>query len=123
MSYLFDSNILIHSATPALALQPLLRGPGAAVSAISQVEVLGFHGLTPAAELYFVSAFAFLEVLDVTPAIIDRAIVLGRTCRLRAADAIIAATALASGHTLLTQDEHFRRVPNLQVLNPLPAPK
>ena len=119
MSYLFDSNILIHSATPALALQPLRRTPHTAVSAISQVEVLGFHGLTMAAELYFVSAFAFLEVVAVTPAIIARAVYLGRSCRLRAADAIIAATAVERGSVLLTQDGHFQRVPNLQVLNPL----
>jgi len=119
MSYLFDSNILIHSATPALALQPLLRTPGSAVSAISQVEVLGFHGLTPAAELYFVSAFAFLHVETVTPNVITLAITLGRTYRLRAADAIIAATAVVGGYTLLTQDGHFGRVSNLQVLNPL----
>ena len=119
MSYLFDSNILIHSATPALGLQPLLRTADAAVSAISQLEVLGFHGLTPAAELYFASVFAFLEVVDVTPAIIAQGIALGRFYRLRAADAIIAATALERGSILLTQDAHFRRVPNLQVQNPL----
>lgn len=122
MSYLFDSNILIRSATPALGLQPLPRTPEAAVSAISQVEVLGYHGLTPAAELCFVSAFAFLEVVAVSPAIVARAVLLGRTYRLRAADAIIAATAMARDSVLLTQDGHFRNVPNLQVLNPLPTP-
>ena len=119
MSYLFDSNILILSATPGLQLQPLLLAPGGTVSAISQVEVLGFHGLTPAAELYFASAFAFLEILEITPAIITQAVALARTCRLKAADAIIAATALERGSNLLTQDQHFRRIPNLRVVNPL----
>ena len=118
MSYLFDSNILILSATPGLQLQPLLLAPGGTVSAIS-LEVLGFHGLTPAAELYFASAFAFLEILEITPAIITQAVALARTCRLKAADAIIAATALERGSTLLTQDQHFRRIPNLRVINPL----
>ena len=40
MSYLFDSNILILSATPGLQLQPLLLAPGGTVSAIGHPNSL-----------------------------------------------------------------------------------
>lgn len=49
MSFLLDSNILIHSARPEMQLQRWIQDPEAAVSAISQVEVLGFADLRPTA--------------------------------------------------------------------------
>lgn len=43
----------------------------------------------------------------------------GQLYRLRAADAIIAASAWLHGRTLVSEDAHFNRVLGLEVLNPV----
>ncbi len=119
MSYLLDSNILIHSAKPAMQLGIWVNDPQTAVSAISQVEVLGFHGLLPDAQRYFEATFELLQIIPVSTEIIEVAVRFGQLYRLRAADAIIAASAWLHGRTLVSEDGHFRRVFGLDVVNPL----
>lgn len=119
MSYLLDSNILIHSAKPALRLGAWVSDPQTAVSAISRVEVLGFPELSPAARVYFEAAFELLQLIPVSAEIIEVAVRFGQLYRLRAADAIIAASAWLTGRTLVSEDGHFRRVLGLEVVNPL----
>ncbi len=119
MSYLPDSNILIHSAKPDLHLNAWVGNPETAVSAISQVEVLGFHALRPDARDYFEATFELLQIIPVSAEIIEAAVRFGHLYRLRAADAIIAASAWLHGRILVSEDGHFRRVLGLGVLNPL----
>lgn len=50
---LLDSNIVIYSYQPAYSfLKPLVIDPTNAVSAISRLEILGFHGLQPGEQTY-----------------------------------------------------------------------
>ena len=50
---LLDSNIVIYSYQPAYSfLKPLVIDPVNAVSAISRLEILGFHGLQPGEQTY-----------------------------------------------------------------------
>ena len=50
---LLDSNIVIYSYQPAFSfLKPLVIDPANAVSAISRLEILGFHGLQPGEQTY-----------------------------------------------------------------------
>lgn len=122
--YLLDSNALIYSANPAAAydrLRNLLTDSLAecTASAISMVEVLGFSRLTPRDQTVLEATFEALEIIPVTAAIIAAAVALGRQFGLKAADAIIAATALGAGCMLVSADTHFLRVPGLTVLHPL----
>ena len=121
MSYLLDSNILIHSAKPTLQLGAWVNAPNAAVSAISQVEVLGHPELRPDAQLCFEATFELLQIIPVSAEIIAMAVQFGQLYRLRAADAIIAAIAWLHGRSLVSEDGHFRRVLGLDVINPLAA--
>ena len=50
--------------------------------------------------------------------IVDKCIEIRRNCRIKTPDAIIAATAMIYDFTLLTSDFDFKRIPNLQLLNP-----
>lgn len=122
--YLLDSNALIYSANPARAhdrLRNLLTGalPECAVSAISLVEVLGFPRLTPRDQAVLEATFEALEIVPITADVITAAVDLGRQHGLKAADAIIAASALGAGCALISADTHFLRVPGLTVLHPL----
>ncbi|HEX8427536.1 hypothetical protein [Hymenobacter sp.] len=61
--YLLDSNIVIYSARPEPAyagLRSWIKHSGVAVSALSRLEVMGFHSLTSADALYFQAAFTTL---------------------------------------------------------------
>ena len=123
-AYLFDSNALIYSADPAPVYDALrellvLPFPSGAVSAISLVEVPGFSRLEEQDQLYFSAVFQNLEIIAVRDSIITEAIKLGYQCGLKAADAIIAASARSVMRTLVSADTHFLRVPDLTVLHPL----
>lgn len=124
MKYLLDSNVLIYAAqpTPSFArLRQWVQDPDAAVSALSQVEVLGFHSLEAQDELFFRLALAGLRQLAVTIAVLQRAVWVRQQFRLKTPDAIIAATALEHGLTLVTADQDFTKISSLLVIDPLAA--
>ncbi len=83
------------------------------------VEVLGFSRLSARDQLVLEATFEALAIVPVTAVIIRAAIDLGRQFGLKAADAIIAASALETGCMLVSADTHFLRVPGLTVLHPL----
>ncbi len=120
MAYLLDSNLLIYSANPdSFFLRPLVLNPDNYVSAISQVETLGFHKLTAADAAYFNSAFTILGILPVSQSIIMRAIVLRQQRRMSLGDALIAATALEYNLEVATRNmTDFLPVSGLSVYNP-----
>jgi len=124
VKYLLDSNILIYAArpTPAYAtLRQWVQHPDAAVSALSQVEVLGFHRLEAQDELFLRLAFAALPPPAISAAVLGRAVWVRQQFRLKTPDAIIAATALEHGLTLVTADQGFANLPGLPVIDPLAA--
>lgn len=58
-------------------------------------------------------------VFDITPAIVEKCVQLRRTKKIKTPDAIIAATALVIGHTLVTNNEKdFSSIPGLKIVNP-----
>ena len=122
MKYLLDSNALIYAARPEAQYAPFrawAKHPDAAVSDISRVEVLGFTRLTVADARAFAAMFLVLPQLPVTDAVLDQAVKIRQQLRLKTPDAIVAATALTHGLSLITADSDFIRVPGLTVVNPL----
>jgi predicted nucleic acid-binding protein len=117
---LLDSNIVIYAALPAHAELRQLAFQGGAASAISRVEVLGFHLLTPQERVEFDAIFAGMVVLPVSSPIIERAVQVRHLRKMSIGDAIIAATALEYGLTLATNNEaDFKGIPGLRIHNPL----
>ncbi len=116
-----DSNIIIYSALPEYgALRRLLMDEMPAVSAISRLEVLGYHLLSEPARGLLETFFEAAEVLPIDDAVIDEAIRLRQLKKTRLGDAIIAATALVFGHTLLTRNvSDFKGIEGLEVIDPL----
>lgn len=121
---LLDSNILIYAAQPAHhALRELVRDRDCSVSIVSRIEVLGFHRLAPDERSALESLFAALEILPLSEAVTVEAIRLRQQKSLTLGDAIIAATALVHGRTLVTRNtEDFAWIPGLQLWNPLADP-
>ena len=64
---LLDSNIIIYAALPEHdGLRRLIAEQSPSVSAVSYVEVLGYHRLSDEARHYFETFFASAEVLPLS---------------------------------------------------------
>ena len=91
-----------------------------AVSAVSYVEVLGYHRLTPPAKASLESFFAIADVLPIDDGVIQTAIRLRQQKRMSLGDALVASTALNYQLTLMTHNtQDFDWVDNLELLDPL----
>ncbi|MDZ4287242.1 MAG: type II toxin-antitoxin system VapC family toxin [Prosthecobacter sp.] len=120
---LLDSNIIIYAALPEYAGLRLWLAAPCAVSAITLVEVLGYHGLDDEALVEFELWFERMTVHQVTEAVLRQAATVRRQHRLKLGDAIIAATALEHGLELVTRNvADFKNIPGLTLTNPVDNP-
>jgi len=118
---IFDTNIIIYSAKQEyIGLRPLFFSPNSLISAISKVEVLGFHSLDDGEKLYFESIFKTIKVLPIDFEIIDKAIELRQQKKMSLGDSIIAATSLVFDAELYTRNiSDFKHISDIKVLNPI----
>lgn len=118
---LIDSNILIYSYQDQYTyLRPLVADRTNYVSGISQLEVLGFHGLNEKERTYFEMAFTVLINLPVSYTIINMAIRLRQQHKMKSNDSLIAASGLLYDLELYTRNvSDFSRVAGLKIVNPI----
>ncbi len=118
---LLDSNIIIYAAKPEHhELRRYIATNAPAVSAISFVEILGYHRLTDQDRQYFEAFFIAAPVLNISTEILDRATRLRQRRKVGLGDALIGATALVYKLRLLTANtKDFAWIPELRLGNPL----
>jgi len=118
---ILDSNLIILAATPAYpGLRRLIGGLNPVVSAISLIEVLGYHKLAPNLKVDFEQFFQGARIEPITDAIVAGAISLRQVRKMSLGDAIIAATALEFGHELYTHNpKDFSAIAGLVAIDPL----
>ncbi len=118
---ILDSNIIIYAAEPdGAALRAFIAERSPSVSAISLVEVLGYHRLSLTEKVHFEAFFAAAEILPIDQPVLDQAVALRQQRKMGLGDALIAATAFVHRRTLVTHNTaDFAWVPGLQVLDPL----
>ena len=118
---LVDSNIIIYVTSgqyPELTSWFLDNAPSA--SAVSMVEVLGYHNLKSAEKAELERFFSRLNVIYPTAEEFDRAIELRQRHAMSLGDALIAATALYHGLTLATHNKKdFEWIKSLEVVDPM----
>ncbi len=116
-----DSNIIIYSFQPSFSyLKPLVADPANAVSVISRLEILGFHGIQTNEQLYCEYVFQILQQLPVDENVLDEAIHLRKHYKMKLADSIVAATALLHNAELYTRNiVDFKNIQDLIVVNPI----
>ncbi|MEH2180427.1 type II toxin-antitoxin system VapC family toxin [Nostoc sp.] len=116
---MLDSNIIIYSAQPEnVQLRELIAEYAPAVSALSYLEVLGYHLLKEEQRQYFEEFFQVAQVLPISQNVLNQAVILRQQKRMTLGDAIIAGTALVYGLTLITRNtDDFRWIPQLKLWN------
>lgn len=122
---LLDSNIIIYSAQAEHnKLRELIAEYAPAVSALSYLEVLGYHQLTKDQIQYFEEFFQIAEVLPISQDVLNQAVILRQQKKMTLGDAIIASTALVYGLILITRNtDDFRWVTQLRLWNPFESDK
>ena len=121
--YLIDSNVIIDYTTnifPSGASEFVEQvfNKDFSISVIVKIEVLGFNDEPAKLE----GLEEFLKTASVIPLddeVIQQTILLRRQHKIKLGDAIIAATAILNGLTLLTRNiSDFKNVNDLQIVNP-----
>nr|WP_230967022.1 type II toxin-antitoxin system VapC family toxin [Nostoc commune] len=122
---MIDSNIIIYSAQPENAqLRELIAEYTPAVSALSYLEVLGYHLLKEEQRPYFEEFFQVAQVLAISQDVLNQAVILRQQKRMTLGDAIIAGTVLVYGLTLITRNtDDFRWITQVRLWNPFESDK
>jgi hypothetical protein len=117
---LLDSNIIIYASQQEHEfLRKFIAENSPYVSALSYLEVLGYHQLTDDDQTYFEEFFEASQILPISQAVIAQAVRLKQVRRMSLGDAIIAGTALVYDLTVITRNiDDFRWITKLKLLNP-----
>ena len=117
---LIDSNIIIYAAKPEYAeLRKFIAEHAPAVSAVSYVEVLGYHKLSEQERGYFEAFFTAATVLSISDGVLAQAVKLRQLKKMTLGDALIAGTALTHNLTLVTRNtKDFDWIEPLTLLDP-----
>ena len=115
IEFLLDTNMVIGLLKGAEPAVHLARNAGvtlarAGVSQITRMELLGFLALSEQEEQTTRAFLSRCTVLGIDDTVETHAIRLRRAGLLKLPDAIVAATALATGARLLTLDQRLSRV-------------
>ncbi|MDX6530068.1 MAG: toxin FitB [Blastocatellia bacterium] len=122
---LLDSNIIIYSAKREYAeLRRFMANNAYSVSAVSVIEVLGYHLLRDNQRQYLIEFFRAANVLKISDSVVNEAVELRQTKRMGLGDAIVAGTALEHRLPLVTRNiGDFSWIQNLDLINPFESPE
>ena len=122
--YIIDTNVAIEYIGEVLPLKALtllddIIDGQFCVSVINKIELLGFEGITEIEEQKFQVLIDAANVIDLNEDVVSSTIELRRNYKTKLPDAIIAATAIVYGLTLITRNiKDFNKIEGLEVLNP-----
>ena len=125
--YLLDSNVIIGYLAGQISFSGMdfvseIVSNKPNISVISQIEVLRFNN-TPENEAVLEEFINMSKVYPLSNNVVERTIKLCKQNKIKLPDAIIAATALSEGFTLVTRNiNDFSKIPDLILLNPWNIP-
>lgn len=118
--YLLDTNTVIDYMSDKLPVKAKITiaqiiDEEINISAINKIELLGFSKV----EQYLIDFVSCSNICPINDDIVEKTIEVRRLYRIKLPDAIIAATALQYGFTLITNNtKDFLKINNLKVINP-----
>ena len=120
--YTLDTNTIIYYSKGDAHVTKILedifsKGTPLYISSITEIELFGFPHLTGEDSRWFENFLKAVTVIPVDSRLARIAGSIRRQYRLKTLDSVIAATALATGTTLVTRNTRdFKGVPDLAVL-------
>jgi len=88
------------------------------LSVITEIEALSWVNPDKSKEAIVSEFVRDANVFTITPEIVARCVAVRRSRKIKTPDAIIAATAVVHGLTLITSDRHYDNIQGLQLLDP-----
>jgi hypothetical protein len=117
--FLLDTNAVVALLNGNTSLtQTLQTAVWVGISVITELEFLSFSGLSPQDEALFQQFKSRVEVVDLQASdnkLLARVISVRKLNNVKLPDAIIAASTIENGATLLTQDAGFSRIALLPI--------
>lgn len=125
VTHIWDTNIAIYyleESLPDRAIKIIvqcLNTGETAISVITELELLGYSGITEEEDSKIISFRDSIEVIELSQKVKEVTIKIRRRHRIKLPDAIIAATAIAYDLTLLSRNEKdFAKIEGLNFVNP-----
>lgn len=118
--FLIDTNVIIDFSVMRLPLKgtefllKVIRS-GSAISVITEMELLGFSNVPKEMDEFVETSTIF----QLDQRVVRQTVAIRKKQKIKLPDAIIAATALVHGLTLITRNtKDFQKVKGLEVVNP-----
>ena len=112
---LLDSNIIIYALKGLANVRPYFEIEPY-ISVITEMEILGVKEISEADIKVREAAIEFCSILPLTNSIKNRVISIKRQIKIPLPDAVIAASAIENGLSLVTADKGFKRIKELQLI-------
>ncbi|MDR0737446.1 MAG: type II toxin-antitoxin system VapC family toxin [Prevotellaceae bacterium] len=88
------------------------------ISVITVIEALSWHSSEKKYETVIKDFIDNSNVLGLSQKVVERCVQIRRSKKIKTPDAIIAATAIENGLTLISSDNDFTNIPDLALINP-----
>lgn len=111
---MLDTNVVIYSLGGNSKITSLIDNTAHFISEISEIELLGFHGLGKQDEKIIKDYLSNVFIIGLNSVIKSQAISLKKDYRLKTIDAIIAASAVHFDLPLITADKSFKKIKELE---------
>lgn len=113
---LLDTNVVLYYLSGDQTIKELLNGKNLYVSFITELELLGFRGITEKEEMQIELFLKECNVVNITEQIKEQAIKVRKSYQMKLPDSIISATSSYLGIPLLTADTDFNKIVEIDTL-------
>ncbi|MFT7233412.1 MAG: putative nucleic acid-binding protein [Cyclobacteriaceae bacterium] len=114
--FLLDTNIILYLLNGEETLVEILEGKRPFISFITELELYGFRKLNEADKTKIDSVLAQCTIIDINAGIKLSTINIRREYKIKLPDSIIAGTSLYLGIPLVTADNGFNKIENLDLV-------
>lgn len=115
--FFLDTNIILYLLNGDETLAELLNGKQLYISVITELELLGYKGLTPKEERVIKEFVSQCKTITITNEVKQETIRIRKSYSTKLPDSIIIATALYLDLPLITSDFEFKKVVELTLVH------